>query len=148
MKFWPLFFRFHVSSFDSFWFNFYPIFREISKNIAIFKIHIDISTPLFFCYQFYLHSALGRPSTTFPVQISAEIIKYFQISACSNLCNSHLQVGSLIFPTYVAEVGVFFFYFIRRIPNLFFQQIKQKNRIKSKKNMLISAISRENQRPT
>ncbi len=37
-------------------FIFYPIFREISKNIVIFKINIDISTPLVISQE-VMHSA-------------------------------------------------------------------------------------------
>ncbi len=40
LKFWSLLLGFHVPSFDLFLFTFYPVFREISKNIAIFKITI------------------------------------------------------------------------------------------------------------
>ncbi len=44
-----------------------------------------------FCYQFYLHSALGKPSTTLSIQILGKIIKKCSdLMGFSNLGNSYL----------------------------------------------------------
>ncbi len=57
---------------------------QIGKFLSIIVWFLTITLPVvcpnancqrFSCYQFYLRSALGRPSTTFPVQILGKIIK-------------------------------------------------------------------------
>ncbi len=105
--------------------------------LHIFETHLERWSrwtkmwSLFSYYQFHLHSALERPSTTFSVQILGKIITFFWFEYFSNLCNNHLQFESLIFPTYDWNRCIFWFYssnsrLMAKI-DLFFWQIKQKN---------------------
>ncbi len=72
----------------------------------------------FSCYQFYLNSALGRPSTAFPVQILVEIIKnllYLSIFPIYVIIIFNLDRW---FSRLTSEICVSFFDFIRRILDL------------------------------
>ncbi len=54
------------------------------------KSHCTKMWSWFSRYQFYLHSALRRLSTTFFAQILRKIITFFRFEHFSNLCNSYL----------------------------------------------------------
>ncbi len=93
----------------------------------------------FSCYQFCLHSALGKPFTKFPVQILGKIIKKFTDLSVFPIYVIVIFNLNHQFSWLTSEVGAFSAILFVEFPTydckgyIFFWQIKPNKLIKSKK---------------